>query len=55
MIIREVYSQYFNDFGYLLNPKCLCSCVGRTEIEGAVLRNSAELGNYKMPVKLRET
>ena len=55
MIIREVYSQYFNDFGYLLNPKCLCSYVGRTEIKGAVLRNSAELGNYKMLVKLRET
>ena len=24
-------------------------------IEGAVSRNSAKLGNYKMPVELRET
>ena len=33
MIIHEVYSQYFNNLGYLLNPKCLCSYVGRTEIK----------------------
>ena len=26
-----------------------------TELKGAVSRNSAKLGNYKMPVKLRET
>ena len=25
------------------------------DIKGAVSRNSAQLGNYKMPVKLRET
>jgi len=25
------------------------------EVKGAVSRNSAKLGNYKMPVKLRET
>ena len=24
-------------------------------VKGAVSRNSAKLGNYKMPVKLRET
>ena len=29
--------------------KCPC------RLEGAVSRNSAKLGNYKMPVKLRET
>ena len=26
-----------------------------TKLKGAVPRNSAKLGNYKMPVKLRET
>ena len=26
-----------------------------TAVKGAVSRNSAKLGNYKMPVKLRET
>ena len=26
-----------------------------TDIKGAVSRNSAKVGNYKMPVKLRET
>ena len=25
------------------------------DVKGAVSRNSAKLGNYKMPVKLRET
>ena len=29
--------------------------VSFTHIQGAVSRNSAKLGNYKMPVKLRET
>ena len=28
---------------------------GQTPLNGAVSRNSATLGNYKMPVKLRET
>ena len=28
---------------------------GGAKIKGAVSRNSAKLGNYKMPVKLRET
>ena len=28
---------------------------GDTDIKGAVSRNSAKLGNHKMPVKLRET
>ena len=27
----------------------------RKRVKGAVSRNSAKLGNYKMPVKLRET
>ena len=27
----------------------------RTRLKGAVSRNSAKLGNYRMPVKLRET
>ena len=27
----------------------------KSNIKGAVSRNSAKLGNYKMPVKLRET
>ena len=27
----------------------------RLLVKGAVSRNSAKLGNYKMPVKLRET
>ena len=26
-----------------------------TQLKGAVSRNSAKLGNYKMPAKLRET
>ena len=30
-------------------------CVVRHLIKGAVARNSAKLGNYKMPVELRET
>ena len=28
---------------------------GQLVLKGAVSRNSAKLGNYKMPVKLRET
>ena len=29
--------------------------MGHLLVKGAVSRNSAKLGNYKMPVKLRET
>ena len=32
----------------------ICECA-IAPFKGAVLRNSAKLGNYKMPVKLRET
>ena len=31
------------------------SCFTLDAFKGAVSRNSAKLGNYKMPVKLRET
>lgn len=33
----------------------LCHRQNLTPVKGAVLRNSAKLGHYKMPVKLRET
>ena len=38
----------FDDFFELTLDK-------RTRVKGAMSRNSAKLGNYKMPVKLRET
>ena len=33
----------------------MCYAVIKHQFKGAVSRNSAKLGNYKMPVKLGET
>ena len=46
----------FDSFSQPLPPKIVsATLVLRRNIKGAVSRNSAKLGNYKMPVKLRET
>ena len=49
-------------FVYMNVPPVFKTCMGevdsrwkREDLKGAVSRNSVKLGNYKMPVKLRET
>ena len=43
--------------GFKLTPNGCNDCYDELagEFKGAVSRNSAKLGNHKMPVKLRET
>ena len=40
---------------HFLKLHCIFPSENKNLFKGAVLRNSAKLGNYKMPVKLGET
>ena len=40
---------------FFFSPEKLALLPLLKDVKGAVSRNSAKLGNYKMPVKLRET
>ena len=46
---RSEYHKFLNQFQNLI------TLTTTTDNKTAVSRNSAKLGNYKMPVKLRET
>ena len=59
-LIKYESSDHVNRFLYQMHSSHFYPLINRptritANIKGAVSRNSAKLGNYKMPVKLRET